>query len=155
MRDEQAVPKELAEQLDIGSLAAPWAGSGEFKQGLEQLNVLDLRWRNAIAAKFRNRKEKIPVSSLVFKQRSLSSHVNRPVIHLGFAIDRAGFDAEAATGAIFWSHLKCIAKGVELTPAWCCRFERGRCRAQQLTVVNLRANDGVRTNQNALAALNA
>ena len=35
-------PNRLGHQADIGSFAATRAGAGEFEQGLEELNVLDL-----------------------------------------------------------------------------------------------------------------
>ena len=61
VRDVETVAKELRQQLDVRRFAATSAGAGEFKQRLQQLDVLHLRMREPAAIDFRNGEEEVPV----------------------------------------------------------------------------------------------
>src|SRR5690348_18424164 len=56
--DDQAVAKELREQLDVRSLAATGTGSGKFKKRLKNLNVLYLRVGQFSAVEFGRSEER-------------------------------------------------------------------------------------------------
>ena len=74
VRDDRAIAKELRHQLDVRRLAAAGARAGEFKQRLEQLNVLDVLERQiAVAMNFRQRQEIIPVDALAVAQRQAAA----------------------------------------------------------------------------------
>src|SRR5712691_11771590 len=50
--DQQAIAEELRKELDVWSLTATSARSGELHEWLKQLHVLDLRMGQAVAIKF-------------------------------------------------------------------------------------------------------
>ena len=127
-----AVAKQLREQLDVGGFAAARARARKFKERLEQLNVLDLRVREAVAIEFGNRQEKIPILALGLAQRRLVGHVDGLVLHFALALCRANFHAEAAAGAIFRRDLERVAEVGKIPPAGLRGFEfRGRAGKQR------------------------
>src|SRR5208337_5120053 len=104
---------------------------------------------------FRQGEKEIPIAAFRLTQRGLLLHVDGFVFDFAFAFRRADFDAEAAAGAILRSHLQCEAHSVELAPTRFGGFESLRGMLEQGGIINLGANDGVRANEDALAALNA
>ena len=153
--DVEAVAEELGEQLDVRGLAAARAGPGELKERIEKLDVLDLRVGDAAAAHSGQRLEKAPVLRFGLAQRGLHLHVDGLVFGFALTFDGAYLDAEATTGAVLRGHLQRVEFLLHAAPFGFGALEGGGSIGQQRMIVYFGADDGVRANQNALAALDA
>src|SRR5581483_10715064 len=151
----EPVSEELREQFDICGLAAACAGSGKFKERLQQLQILDLRLRKFRAIDLRQAEEVVPVLAFSLTKRCLRSHVDRLLAGVAFALHRADFDAHSATGAVFGSDLKRVPLLLHALPLGLGPFEGSRGLVAEFGRVDLGANNSVRANHHALAALNA
>ena len=98
--DLQPVAEKLADQLDVGRLAAAGAGAGELEQRLEELHAAHIGEIDPRAVRQRQRLEEGEVALLRLDQRLLVGHVDGLVAGLGRADRRAVLDADAAAGAI-------------------------------------------------------
>ena len=153
--NEQAVTKQLREELDIRSFAAAGAGAGEFEERLKKLSVFHLRVRDALAVKLGQAHEKVPVDAFCLTQRRLHFHVDGFVLDFALALGRADFHTQPAAGAVFRRDLQRVTQRFIFTPAGFRGLERGRGLGQVRRVIHLGANCSVRANQHALAALDA
>ena len=111
--------------------------------------------RELVPVGVRKFSEEVPIRALSLTKWRLRLHIDGFVFCLALALYRANLDAEFASGAVFRRNLQRVTQTVKLPPARPFRFETFRRISQQLSIVNLCPNDRVRTNQNALAALNA
>ena len=98
--DDHAVAEELADELDVGRLAAAGAGAGELEQRLEHLRALHRVVRQQVAVEVRDREEVLPAAALDVAVDRHRFHVDRLVADLGLALGRAHVDAHAAAGAV-------------------------------------------------------
>ena len=116
--DDGAVAEELADQLDVGRLAAAGARAGELEERLEQLRVLDVVQRDHRAIQFRQIQEELEVVALGEAERRLRRHVDRLELGLALVLGRAGVDAQRRS--------RCSLRA---PPGRCtsCRADRGSC----------------------------
>ena len=149
------VAEQLRHQLEIWSFAATRAGAGELEQRFLNLLLADVGDLNVAAVQFRDLEEEVPVVALGHAQRRLRHHVDRLEPCFGLVLDRTNLDADAATGAIFRRHLNRVLEALPFFVAGLGGFERLRSALQFFRVVNLDADDRMRTNHGALSALNA
>ncbi len=153
--DQRAVAEQPGHQRDVRSFAATGAGAGELEQRLQQLLVLHLAVRELLARELGNLQEVVPVLVVLLAQRRLRLHVDGAVLGLALALGRADRDAQPATGAIFRRHLQRVLQLGEFAPLGDRRLEAFGRVIDAAGIVNLGANDGVRANHDALAALDA
>src|SRR6202140_2587041 len=153
--DQQAIAKELRKELDVRSLAAARARTGELHEWFEQLHVLDLRMGQAAAVEFGDGQKELPVFALGLAKRSLRNHVDGFVFCLTLALGRANLDAQGATGAVFGRDLEGVSQILEFAPARLFGLERLRSVREQRGIVNLGADHRVRADEHALTALDA
>src|SRR6478672_1497091 len=153
--DDGAIAKKLGHQLDIWSFTAAGAGAGEFKQRLQELDILDLPKGELLAIEFRQAKKEFPVLCFALSNRRLWNHIQRFVAGVSLALCRAYIHAKSTTGAVFRRNLERVLHTSQVFPARGCGKERIRSADELLIVIDLGADDGMRANQHALAALNA
>src|SRR5262249_48210105 len=139
----------------IWRLAAPRAGAGELEERLQQLDVLHQRRVERRAVRRREPQEEAPVDDLGVVHRPGRHHVNGLVLDLALALGRAQLDAEPTARAVLGRHLKRVTGPLELAPLRGGGLESGRRARERHGRVYLGADDGVRTDQHALAALDA
>ena len=153
--DHSAVAEQPRHQRDVRSFAATGAGARELKQRLQQLLVLHLPVRELLARELGDLQEVVPILVVLLAQRRLRLHVDGAVLGLALALGRADRDAQSASGAIFRRHLQRVLQLGELAPLGHCRLEAFGSVIDAAGIVDLGANDGVRANHDALAALDA
>ena len=153
--DDGPVAEQLRHQLEIWSFAATGAGAGELEQRFLNLLLADVGDFNVAAVQFRNLEEEIPVLALGHAQRRLRHHVDRLQPGFGLVLDRTDFDADAAAGAVFRRYLNRVLEALPFFVAGLGGLESRRRALQFFGVVNLDADDRVRTNHGALSALDA
>src|SRR5690606_35249913 len=102
-----AVAEELAQEPEVGCLAAPRARARKFEERLEQLHVLDLREleRRLVAVRAGAREvgqaqEEVPVDPFALADRKLGLHIQGLVAYVGLRFCRTDLDAQLAAGAI-------------------------------------------------------
>ena len=146
--DDHAFAEELGGQLDVGSLATARARTGELEQGLQELGTLDGGGLGTAENILRQGVEELGV--LTFAQGALS--VERADLERGLG---AGFDADAATGAVFDVDLDLVLQIRVLLAAVVLGLE-GLGGAGQLGGIDLLGADhGVGAGHDALVALDA
>ena len=149
VRDQSAVAEELGQEFDIRCFTAAGAGTGELEQRAEQLGTLDGTLADLGAVRIRDGHEEVPVGRFGLAERDLRSH-GQCALRLG----RAGFNAEAAAGAVFYRDLDgelgarefFVTLGID-------GLEGGRGICQQSRVIDLLADGSVRADNCALTAL--
>ena len=153
--DLGAIAEELREELQVRGFSTTGAGSGEFEQRLEKLDAAHVGEVDAGAVVDREFLEEGEVRPLGGDQRFLVRHVDCLDARLARADRRAGLDAEAAAGAILDVELQretglrvaaCVDRG---------RLEGGGRAGEEVLVVVARADNAVRADEAALAALDA
>src|SRR4030095_6745059 len=80
---------------------------------------------------------------------------DRSVSHLALAFRRADLDAESAARAVFGRDLQGVARLAEFAPLRWGRLETGGRLGEDGRRIHLGADDGVRADEHALAALDA
>src|SRR5579884_1459883 len=153
--NDHAIAEQLRRQLDVGRFAAAGTGPGELEERREQLRVLDGGQVEVVAANVRQGEEKLPVGPLLLAQGRLGSHVDRFVLHIALVFNRAGFDAEAAAGAVFGRDLQAVFHAGKLFEVSVHRLEAGRGVFKVYRVKDLHADDRVGADHRAFAALDA
>ncbi len=127
--DEEAIAEELGEQLDVGRLATAGASARELEERVEELDVLDLVVREAIAINGGQGLEVGPVLDFGLAEWSLRHHLESFVLWLGLADGRADLHAEVAAGAVFRGDLQGVQLLFHAAPLGPGGFEgRGRVR---------------------------
>ena len=155
IRDHHPVAEQLREELEIGRLAAAGAGAGELEQRLEKLDAAHIGEIHARAVVDRQALEERDIGALRLDQRRFGFEVDRLDAGIDRAVRRAAFHAQAAARAILDIELQGeadvgIAAGVDRR-----RFEGFRRAVEARLVVIFGADDAVRADEAALAALNA
>ena len=153
--DDGAVAKELRDQLDVGSFAASGAGAGKLEQRFLYLLLADGAGLDFSAIEFRKVEEEVPVLALGRAQRRLRDHVDGLQPDFALVLDRADVDADAASGAVFGGDLDGVLHARPFFVAGLGGFEGCGRFGEFFAVVDLDANDGVRADHGAFAALNA
>ncbi len=153
--DNGAVAEQLRDELDVGRLAAAGARAGKLEQRAEQLRVFDLADAELGAIHVRQREEEIPVFDLLLADGRLRRHVDRPQPRLGLVLGRADLDAQRTAGAIFRRDLQRVGQAGKFLPLGRRVLERRRRILEPRRVIDFGADDRVRANQHALAALDA
>jgi hypothetical protein len=103
--DDGAVAEQLREQLDVGGFTAAGAGAGELKQRLQELRVLDVVAGCRAGVAFGQGQEEVPVCAFGLAGAAGAMLMAlRPTWVL--SLDRAGFHAQRAAGAVFRSDLQ-------------------------------------------------
>src|SRR5579863_4723997 len=151
----EPVAEQLREELDVGRFAAAGAGSGKLEKRLQKLQILHLAVRKPIAIDFGQGEEEIPILSFRRAQRLLRSHVNGLVARIALALHWADLDADRTSGAIFRSNLEGIAVLLHALPLRLRPLEGRRGLVAEFGAIDLGADDGVRADHDALAALDA
>ncbi len=154
--DDHAVAEELGHQLQIGRLTTAGASAGKLEQRLQELVVLDLIERHSRPIDVGQLLKEVPVLALRLAHgRRIVDHVDRLVLRLALVFDRADLVAQGTAGAILDRGLQRVELVFVLLKARRGRF-KGRGRVfQEGRIVDLEADDAVRTDQGALAALDA
>ncbi len=119
------------------------------------MHILNLAVGHLVARQLRDGEEVIPVLVVFLAQRRLRLHIDSAVFGFALALRRTNRHAQSATGAIFRRDLQGVFQIREFTPLGNCRLEAFGSMIGDVAVVNLGANNGVRANHDALAALNA
>src|SRR4029453_18179453 len=153
VRHEGPVTEELAQELEIGRLAAAGAGARELEERLEELAVLHLTRVEQVPVGLGQAEEEDPVPRFRLAKRWLRRHVDGSVADLALALGRADLDAQRAAGAILGGDLERIPGFTELGPARRRRLERGGRLGQESRCVDLGPDDRMGTHEHALAAL--
>ena len=96
----RAVAKKLRQEPEVRRFATAGASAGEFKQRLQKLDAAHIGEIYAGAVVDRQFLEKGDVLALAFDQRQFIGKVDRLDFGLARTDRRAGFDAQAAAGAI-------------------------------------------------------
>ena len=149
------ITEQLAGELDVWRFTAAGAGTGELKQGLLQLLLVDVVGIERQPIGVWQAQKEIPVATLLVAQRPLRRHVDRLAAGFAPVARRADLDAEAATGAIFGGHLQGEAlAGPVLIPGGGAQ-EAGWGCLQLLGLHHLGADHGVGADHHTLAALHA
>src|SRR5262249_3162358 len=99
--------------------------------------------------------EVLPVFALGLAQRWLRLHVDGFVAGVALAFYRADVDADGATGAVFRSDLESVVVVLHALPLGLSPLEGCRGFIAEFGRVDLGADDGVRADHDALAALDA
>src|SRR5581483_11060861 len=107
------------------------------------------------AVRLGERKEEIPVGPFACPQGFLWAHVDGFETRLGFVACRADVHANSAAGAVFGGNLPSISQAPPIGVAGRDRFESLRRARERRRFIHFAANHGMRTNEHALAALNA
>ena len=154
--DHQPVAEELREELEVGSLAAARAGTGELEERLQELGSADrpksTRERSGVGRVSKN----AMLRAFGVEPRLAPGEVDRLVLGVGGRRDRAGLDAEAASGAVLEvDHAGRIGNPGSPRAVERHGGEAVRSRGQQRLVVELGSDDAVRANEAAVAALDA
>jgi hypothetical protein len=142
----------LSEQFDVRRFAATRARAGKLEQRFERLHAAHVVGRNRAPIQFGDVEEVIPVLHLGVAQRRLRTHVDRLEFRLGFVARRTDVHAHAATRAIFDRDLNRELLPLPLGQPRGSRLE-GLGRVIVRTVKHLAANRRMRTDEDALAAL--
>ncbi len=156
VRDDRPVAEQLGDQFDVGGFAAAGAGAGELKQRPQQLRVLDRGRVDQLAVHVGDLHEEVPVLVLALAQGRLGSHVQGLASGLCLVLGRADFHAQRAARAVLGCYLDGVGHALrEFLELGRHALEGRGCAGQQLLVVDLLADDGVRADHDALAALDA
>ena len=153
--DDHAIVEELREELEVRRLPAPRAGPREFEEGQEQLDVLDLTGVERVPIRIRQREEEVPARRVGRVPRRPLHHVDGPVPRLALALRRTDLHTERAPGAITRRDLQGEPRLAELAPPGGSRLEGRRGPREAAGLVDLGADDRVRADEHALAALDA
>src|ERR1017187_5293132 len=155
IRDHHAVAEELREKLQVRRLAAAGAGARECEQRFQELHAAHGGEVDSRPIVVRQTFEERNVGALALEHRGFTLEIDRLHSRIDGAEGRAGLDAQTAAGAVLHIELKTEAH-IRITA--CVdrrRFETLRRAGQPGCVVILRPDDAVRTDETALAALNA
>ena len=154
--DHRAVAEQLRDKLDIRGFTAAGTGTTELKERAQQLRILDGGGVEQLAIEIGDLHEEVPILGFLFADRRLGSHVDGFAADLGFILDRADFHAQGTTRAIFRGYLKCVGvAGGEFLEFGRHVLEGLGSICQQFLIVDLVADDRVRTDHDTLAALDA
>ena len=154
--DDHAVAELLAEQLQVGRLAAAGAGAGELEERLQQLRALDRVVPHGAAVDLGDAEEEVVADALDVAVLDRRQQVDGLVLRLGLAARRAHVDADAAAGAVVGRHLdRQPGAGRELAPAVRLAEEVVGSAREVLGGEGLHADGRVRAHDGALAAVDA
>ncbi len=103
--DDHPVPEKLADQPQVGRLAAPGAGARELEQWLEHLAALHGAVGDQAPIEHRDRLEEVPARPLDVAVLGDRGHVDGLVARIGLALRRADVDAHAAARAVVGRNL--------------------------------------------------
>src|SRR5271167_2619489 len=109
--------------------------------------------RELVTREFGNLEKVIPVLIVLLAQFWLRLHVDGAVLGLALALGRADRDAQPAPGAIFRRHLQRVFQLRKFAPLGDRRLEAFGSVIDSTGIIDLGANDGMRTNHDAFAAL--
>src|SRR5262245_8045275 len=147
-------PKSWLE-LQVRRLAAAGARARELEERLEELDVLDEARVEGVAVGRGKPEEEVPVGDFDVVVRGLRLHVDGLVPHLALALGRTHLHAQRAARAVLRRDLERIARLPELPPAGGDGLEPWWRSLECRRLVDFGPDDGVRTDQHALAALDA
>src|SRR5262249_30636314 len=122
---------------------------------LSHLSLANICKRQSVPFPVWDREKEIPVFPFAVAQLQLRSHINRLQPRLGLAADRAHIHTNPAPGAVFHSHLQRVAETLPLGESSLSRFKAGGRQLQECLIIDLAADDRVRTYQDAFPALDA
>ncbi len=151
------IPEQLAEGFQIRRFAAAATGAGKLKQRLEELHAAYVGEIHSRPIGPRELFEPVERPFLCVEMRQLLLHADGP---LGLRLTRlavayrAGFDAQAAAGAILGIDLEGVACFGEATRTDRGRAEVIRCASEPILMIKLGANGRVRADKGAVTALN-
>ncbi|MBV6467451.1 MAG: hypothetical protein PGMFKBFP_02812 [Anaerolineales bacterium] len=154
--DDGAVAEELRDEFDVGRLAAAGAGAAELEERAEQLRIFDRGGVEQRAVQVGDGEEEIPVGRFRFAQGRLRRHVEGLAPDLRLVLRGAGVHAQRAAGAVFGRDLHGVGEALRKFLEFRRHvFERFRRVGREFFVVDLLADDRVRADEHALAALDA
>ena len=153
--DLGAVAEQLGQQLEVRSFAAAGAGAGELEQRLEELHAAHIGEIDPRPVIDRQCLEERHVAPFRLDQRQPVAQVDRLEVRLGRAVGGTNLDAQPAARAVLDVELQREAHIREAAHVDRRRFEGGRGAVELVLMIVFRANDGVRADEAALAALDA
>ncbi len=153
--DQQPVPEQLRQQLDVRRLAAARARPRVLEQRGEELRLLDVDPRHRRAVHLGEPEEERVARPLGITHSGERRHVDRLVARLRLVLRRAHGHAESTTGAVLRRDLDRVPLPRVVGGPVVDRAERARRIGQRTGCVDLGADRGVRTHERALVALDA
>jgi len=152
--DLQPVTEQLGEQLQVRRLATTRAGARELEQRGQELHTTHRRVVDLAAARPGDRLEELHILALLaaFQHRS---QVDGLALRLADRRHRAGFHAQAATGAVLRVDLQRVPRIGQTGRIQRSRIEAGRRTGQTGRRVVLGAQHRVRADERAVPALDA
>ncbi len=150
---DQPVAIELGQQLDERRLAAAGAGAGKFKGRRQQLATLDRRPVEQRRISVGQIQEEIPVDGFLLTQRHLEFHIDRLVLRIFLALDRAIVNTSATTGTILRGHLQGELLAFEPFATGIAGLESCRRSLQLIRIIDRHANSGMGAHKGAKTAL--
>ena len=153
--NDHAVAEQLSQQLDVRSFAAAGAGARELEQRLNHLGGLRQALGNFGPFYIRQGFKEVPAGNLLFQMVFDMIHVDRFFARIGLVLGRAGGNADAAAGAVFRRHLPDELLAGKFLALIGGRLKAGRRVLQFFFGSDLHADNAVRADERALAALDA
>ncbi|MNG97572.1 hypothetical protein D3C79_566900 [compost metagenome] len=153
--NQQPVPVELGQQLDIGGLATAGAGAGVFKQGRDELGGANVDALQLLSRALRQVQEEVVVRLLGLEVVEPRFHVDRLAAWIGAILGRADLDAEVAAGAILRRHLQHILLTAHVAGLHIQRVQGRGGIGQRFFIHHLGADGRVGAGGHAVVALGA
>ena len=153
--DDGAISEELAQELDVGRLAASRAGARVLEEGLEELRALDRVDLDRGPVHLGQVEEELVVVALGGAERHLVGHVQGLVLDVALVLGGADPGAGGAARAVLGGNLDGVLHPLELLALEVDGLEGGRGVLEERGVVDLDADGGVGAGQGALSALDA
>ncbi len=151
--NQQPVPVELGQQLDVGGLAAAGAGARVFEQRRDELGGANVDALQLLGRALREVQEEVVVRLLGIEVVESGFHVDRLAARIGAVLGRAHFDAEVAAGAILRRHLQHVLLAAHVAGLHIQRIQGGGGIGQRTRFYHLGANGGVGAGGHAVVAL--
>jgi len=153
--EEEAVPGELGEQLQVGRLPAARTGPGELEERLAELAVLHVH-PQVLRGRLGEGEEVVELRALLLEEERVDrGQVERLPPGLAAVLRRADVHAEVAAGAVLRGHLDGVLVVMQVAGAEVEAGEAGRRVPQGIVRVGLRPDGRVRADEGALPALDA
>jgi len=155
VRDQDAVPVHLGEQLQVRRLAASCARPAELEQRLEHLRALDRGDLDLTPVRRRDLEEEVERGALNIQVIGLGFHVDRLVLHDLLRTSRADVDADRAPGAVIGRDLDGHPLAGVLAVAPFLVLEAGGSSVDGRRIEDLHQDRCVRADQRAFRAVDA
>src|SRR5690606_23923956 len=129
--DQQAVAKQLGQQLDVRRLAATGTSARVLEQGTQQLRALDVA-QDLGPLELGKTQEECVALALLLEPRALRLHLERLVARVALILGGAYLHAKPAAGAVLGSDLDGVALTAELLAAKLVALKTNRRVRQQV-----------------------